>query len=140
MRHIKAIVLSGLALLFVFSAAAQGMKMEKPMMAECKAMMERHHKMQAEMKQMDERLERLVTEMNSASGSARVDRMAAVINEMVSQRRAMHERMSSMMPKMMQHMSSHMGHAMMRMHGEMAHCPMMKQEVETEEEDHEQHH
>ncbi|MBK5260288.1 MAG: hypothetical protein JJE51_11890 [Thermoanaerobaculia bacterium] len=76
---------------------------------DCESMMQEMH---ASAKVMDDRLKLLIDEMNNAGGSAKVDRMAAVINELVTQRTAMREGMMTMM----------MGH----MHGPMAGCPMMK--------------
>jgi hypothetical protein len=87
---------------------------------DCQAMM---HEMHASGKAMDDRLQQLVAEMNRASGSARVDRMAAVINELVTQRTQMREQMMQMMPRMMNHMMQHMQSGMA---SSMMACPMMK--------------
>jgi len=43
------------------------------------------------------RLDRLVQAMNQATGSKKTEAMAAVINELVAQRRAMHQHMQQMM-------------------------------------------
>jgi len=91
---------------------------------DCEAMMQQMHAGTAE---MDQRLKTLVEAMNAARGSAKVDRMAAVINELVAQRTQMRERMMTMMPMMMQHMSQHMQSGMMKgMSESMASCPMMQ--------------
>jgi polyhydroxyalkanoate synthesis regulator phasin len=91
---------------------------------DCEAMMQ---KMQGPSKAMDDRLQALVDEMNKAKGSAKVDRMAAVINELVSQRKQMREQMMAMMPQMMGHMMQHMHSGMMSgMSHSMSGCPMMK--------------
>lgn len=91
---------------------------------DCQAMMQQMH---AGMDEMDQRLKTLVEAMNAARGSARVDRMAAVINELVVQRTQMRERMMTMMPMMMQHMSQHMQSGMMKgMSESMSGCPMMQ--------------
>lgn len=96
---------------------------EMPSM-DCQAMMD---KMKASSKAMDDRLAALVGDMNSAKGSARVDRMAAVINEMVVQRKQMRDDMATMMPQMMNHMMQHMQSGMQNgMAQSMAACPMMK--------------
>lgn len=98
-----------------------GQKMQ-PM--DCEAMME---KMQSSSKAMDDRLQPLIDEMNKAKGSARVDRMAAVINELVTQRKQMREQMMAMMPQMMGHMMQHVQSGMMSgMSHSMSDCPMMK--------------
>ena len=94
---------------------------------DCEAMMQ---KMQASSKAMDDRLQTLVDQMNSANGTAKVDQTAAVINELVSQRKQMREQMMSMMPQMMGHMMQHMQSDMKSgksgMSKSMASCPMMK--------------
>lgn len=89
----------------------------------CEAMMQEMH---ASSKKMDDRLQELVTQMNQASGSAKVDRMAAVLSELLTQRKQMREHMMSMMPKMMGHMSQHMQSGMMQGMTSMEGCPMMK--------------
>ena len=90
----------------------------------CEAMMQEMH---ASSKAMDDRLQQLVDEMNKAKGSAKVDRVAAVVNELVTQRKQMREQMMTMMPKMMGHMSQHMQGGMMQgMASSMEGCPMMK--------------
>jgi uncharacterized coiled-coil protein SlyX len=45
----------------------------------------------------DARLDKLVTEMNRATGAKKVEAMAAVINEMVAQRKQMRAHMREMM-------------------------------------------
>jgi hypothetical protein len=92
---------------------------------DCEAMMQ---KMQSSSKAMDDRLQALIDEMNKAKGSARVDRMAAVINELVSQRKQMRGQMMTMMPQMMGHMMQHMLSGGMQ---SMSTCPMMKGDAEA---------
>ena len=104
----------------------------------CQAMMEQ---MQASDKAMDDRLQPLIDDMNKARGSAKVDRMAAVINELVSQRKQMRENMKAMMPKMMGHMMQHMQSGMAKgMAEEMKTCPMMQMKAEEPPAKAEQHH
>lgn len=99
----------------------QGM-MGGSMMACCRDMMQQRQRMQADMKAMDEKLDGLVATMNSATGSEKMDAIAAVINVLVTQRKAMQEKMSSMQMGMMQHTMQHMqmGKQSMTM------CPMMQ--------------
>ncbi|HEX9163144.1 MAG TPA: hypothetical protein VF980_15675 [Thermoanaerobaculia bacterium] len=101
---------------------------EKPaMMPDCAAMMEQHDAMQKHMAEMNAKLQTLVDAMNKAKGSARVDKMADVINELVAQRAMMQKQMMDMQPKMMEHMMAHMQSGMMKgMADSMAACPMMK--------------
>lgn len=108
---------------------AERMEKHRAMMAEHKAAMKAH------MAKMDE----LIAEMNAASGDAKVDAVAAVLNEMWSHRQSMREAMgdSGMMGPGMGMMG---GHGMMAGHpagcpcpmhagGE---CPMMKEKTEGE--------
>ncbi len=114
------------SILFVTSAAfaqhpaAAGDKNAPMAEMDCKAMMQH---MQASSKAMDDKLQGLVDEMNKATGSAKVDRMAAVINELTTQRKQMHDHMMTMMPKMMGHMS---GHTKGSESQSMPDCPMTK--------------
>ena len=95
------------------------------MKAECQAMMAKKQAMQEKFQAMDARLDGLVAEMNAAQGSKEVDAMekpmAAVLNELVAQRKAFRAMQMEMQPAMMAHMMHHM-HGMK---GEME-CPMMK--------------
>jgi hypothetical protein len=97
-----------------------GEKMDDSMMA--------HHKeMMAKMEAMDARLDELVKKMNAATGSKKSDAVAAVVNELVTQRKQMRDDMMAMAPEMMKHMMAHMRMGMMKdMDDSMAKCPMMK--------------
>ena len=55
-----------------------------------------HAKMMADMKAMDARLDQKVAAMNEAKGKTKVDAMAAVINEMATQRTEMMAKMAGM--------------------------------------------
>ena len=46
-----------------------------------------HARMRAQMQEHDARLEELVSAMNSAQGEAKIEAIAAVVNELVAQRR-----------------------------------------------------
>ena len=56
------------------------------------------------MDSLDRRLDSLVSRMNRASGNQKVAAMAAVINELVAQRKAMHGHMQQMHGQMQQMM------------------------------------
>ncbi len=104
---------------------------KSPAMPDCAAMMQQRDAMQKHMAEMDAKLQTLVDDMNKAKGSARVDKMAAVINELVAQRAMMQKQMAEMQPKMMQHMMEHMMEHMQSgmmkgMADSMSGCPMMK--------------
>ena len=86
-------------------------------------MMADHDKMMAEMKTADQRLDDLVAKMNAASGMEKADATAAVVSEMVTQRKAMRDGMMKMQQEMMGHMMEHMQAGK----DSMAMCPMMKQ-------------
>jgi hypothetical protein len=58
-------------------------------------MMADRQKMMADMKASEKKLDDLVAAMNEAKGSEKVDRVAAVVTEMVAQHREMHKRMMS---------------------------------------------
>lgn len=125
----KRIVLSSaLAVLLSPALFAQMPKGEKPaMMPDCAAMMQKHEAMQQHMAEMNARVQKLVDEMNRAKGSAKVDKTAAVVTELVAQRAMMQKEMMEMQPKMMEHMQEHMRHGMMKaMADAMSGCPMMK--------------
>ena len=79
----------------------------------------KHDKMVAEMKAMDTRLDEKLAAMNAAKGDQKIEAMAAVINELVSQRKAMKEGFGPM----------HHGMKCPRMgHPGAIDCPMMKQQ------------
>jgi hypothetical protein len=64
-------------------------------------MMKMHEQMMAEMKAGDAKLDALVKEMNAATGNTKVNAVAAVVNELVGQHKAMHEHMGHMHQEMM---------------------------------------
>jgi hypothetical protein len=64
-------------------------------------MMKMHEQMMADMKAADSKLDALVTEMNGASGEAKVNAVAAVVTELVRQQKLMHEHMGQMHQQMM---------------------------------------
>ena len=76
------------------------------MAAKCSAMTAEHETMMVDMKVADERLDALVVKMNVASGSQRVDAIAGVVTEMITQRQAMPDGMMKMQHVMMEHMQS----------------------------------
>jgi ATP phosphoribosyltransferase len=127
------------SLVFVASGAAQADQATPPpqhqhpaadkatpqahdMMAKCKAAMADHETMMANMKAADQRLDELAAKMTSASGPAKLDATAAVVSEIVAQRKAMRESMMKMHHGMMGHMAEHMQTGA----ESMAMCPMMK--------------
>jgi len=91
------------------------------MKQKCEAMAVEHDGMMTRMKMMDETLNRLVVAMNAADATHKVDAMSAVVNELVTQRQAMHGMNSMMQGQMMSHMSEHMKSGTM---SSMADCPM----------------
>jgi TolA-binding protein len=102
------------------------MKPGAMMPMDCNAMMQGQDAMKAKMKAMDDQLDKLVADMNAARGSKKVDKMAAVIDELVAQRKQMRDQMQTMMQHMMQHMQSGMMKGMM---DSMSSCPMMNKEA-----------
>ena len=126
------ILICSLGLLFASALFAQDQKASMP---DCAAMMKHEEAMQKHMAEMDAKLAKLVDAMNTAKGSAKVDRMAAVINELVSQRAMMRDEMARMQPEMMQHMMQHMQSGMKNM-SESMDCPMMKSAAAPAEQKH----
>lgn len=100
-----------------------GMEMNDSARPMDEGMMARHKEMMARMDAMDARLAALVEKMNSSKGNRKADATAAVVNELVSQRKEMREQMMAMQPEMMKHMTEHMQSGMMK---GMMECPMMK--------------
>jgi len=90
----------------------------------CADMAKMHDAMKEKMAAMDTKLDGLIETMNASKGSAKVDAMAAVINELVAQRGVMRDAVMSMQPMMM----GHMGNGTMKGASEGTwNCPMMKQ-------------
>jgi hypothetical protein len=83
------------------------------MMMEDQTIMARRQGMMDEIKKMDARLDALVQTMDQAKGNKRVDAMAAVLRELVAQRKELRDSMLSMQPMMMQSMMKHMQMGMM---------------------------
>jgi hypothetical protein len=90
--------------------------------AKCQAMMAEKEEMMADMKAADQRLDALVVTMNAASGMDQPAATAAVVSEMVTQRKTMRGGMMKMQEDMMGHMMEHM----QARPGAMTMCPMMK--------------
>ncbi len=103
-------------------AATDQAKPQSGMAAKDHAMMAGRDKMMAEMKAADQRLDGLVAKMNTASGAEKTTATAAVVTEMVAQRRTMGDGMMKMQEGMMAHMMEHMQEGK----DSMAMCPMMK--------------
>lgn len=77
------------------AAGTEG-RMDSGMMEKHKEWQARHEKMVAEMKAMDTRLNEKVAAMNAARGDQKVEAMAAVINELIAQRKEMRTNFGSM--------------------------------------------
>jgi hypothetical protein len=107
--------------------SAASAKHDADMKAECEAMMAKKQAMQTKLEADDAALDKLVAVMNTAKDSKEPDAMekpmAAVINELVAQRKASRALMMEMQPAMMAHMMHHMHE-----HGTMGatECPMMQ--------------
>jgi len=90
-------VISALAIAGGAAAAAQAPRK----MAET-SMMTGHAKMMADMHEGDRTLDELVKQLNATHGEERVDRLVAVVNVLVAERRQMRE-MMAMHGDMMRH-------------------------------------
>lgn len=73
----------------------------QPQQPDMQDMMKMHEQMMAEMKAGDAKLDALLKEMSAATGDAKVNAVAAVVNELVRQHRGMHGRMGQMHQHMM---------------------------------------
>ena len=97
------------------------------MRAECQAMMAKKKAMQGKLEANDAELDELVAEMNAAKASKERDAlerpMAAVINELVAQRKASRPMMMEMQTEMMAHMVRH--HLEMQGAKGAMECPML---------------
>ncbi len=82
--------------------------------SECQAMMTKHQEIQDKLEAMDATLDELVAEMNATKICDEADAMdkpmAAVLTELVAQRKASRAMMMEMQPEMMAHMRHHMRH------------------------------
>jgi hypothetical protein len=115
------------------------------------AMMAERQQMMTNMRAMDQKLNDLVKKMDTARGTDKVDALAVIVKEMVSQRAQMRDRMMAMQGEMMTHMMQHMtamqGGMMGNRGGQagamqsMTDCPMMKEvSKEPSTADHAEHH
>lgn len=68
------------------------------------AMMAHHQEMMAQMERSEAKIDSLVAAMNDATGNEKMDTMSALLEELVGQRKAMHEMMQQMHARMMQGM------------------------------------
>jgi hypothetical protein len=69
--------------------------------APMRQMMEMHEKMQAEMQSADGQLDALLAEMNGSTGEKKVEAIAALLNRLIQERKAMQHRMAEMHMQMM---------------------------------------
>jgi hypothetical protein len=109
------------------------------MKPECEAMMAKKKEMEDKLQAMDATLDKLVAEMNAAGAENKVDAMekpiAAVVNELVAQRKASRAMKTEMESVMMAHMMKHMEMAGTKAGKKsMTDCPMMKMGGESEAE------
>ena len=88
--------------------ASSMMNGQKGMMADQTAMMAEQKAMMARMAAADQKLSDLVATMNTAKGDEKVAAIAAVVNELATQRTQMQRQMMRMQSRMMDHMMSHM--------------------------------
>jgi hypothetical protein len=75
---------------------------EQESQSRMRTMMKMHEQMMTEMQAADAKLDALVMDMNAATGDAKVNAIASVVNELVRQQKAMHGRMGQMHQHMME--------------------------------------
>ena len=81
--------------------SSQGSQPREQAPANMQDMMKMHEQMMADMKAGQAKLDALLKEMNAATGSAKVDAVAAAVNELARQHTGMHGRMGQMHQQMM---------------------------------------
>ncbi len=92
----------------------------------CAEMMQARAAARAELAAFDAKLDGLMAKLDAAKGNQRLDAMAAVLHELVAQRKVMRERMESMQQAGMQHAMQHLQMGMMKgLMGAGHGCPMM---------------
>ncbi|NOZ79496.1 MAG: hypothetical protein GXP48_10040 [Acidobacteria bacterium] len=103
---------------------AESQETHGDMPAKCKAMMQKRQQMMQKCQKMDAKLETLAAAMNTATGQKKIEAMAVLVNELVQQRKAMHQmmmmQMKGMMSGMMRGMSKDAKHK----------CKMMQKMME----------
>jgi hypothetical protein len=105
---------------------AESQESHGDMPAKCKAMMQKRQQMMQKCQKMDAKLDTLAAAMNTATGQKKIEAMAVLLNELVQQRKAMHQmmQMKGMMSGMMRGMSKGAKHK----------CKMMKKMMEKQNE------
>lgn len=98
-----------LVLAYPAAAFAAAQMPPRPVAApHCAAAMQSCDAMLKQLAEMDAKLQGLVDVMNAATGPAKVDRMAAVINELVAQRTVMARQLIDLQLVTVRHMSEHL--------------------------------
>lgn len=92
-------------------------------------MMQKREQMQQHCQMMDAKLDELANVMNSAEGESKVEAVAALLNELVSQRKSMHQMMMKMRDDMMPMMMGGQGGGP----APMSKCKMMMEKMQKGE-------
>lgn len=92
-RHIQILLLAAMLSPVAVSAQQPGQHRDSTMMMN-------HENMMQQVQAADARMDKLVGEMNRATGQKKVEAMAAVINELVAQRKQMRSHMMQTMQRM----------------------------------------
>lgn len=111
-------------------------KMGAEMMEKCRAMMAKNLEWEAEVQAMEAKLDRLLGTMNAAKGNDKVDAMAAVVQSLVAQQKAVRQKCTGMHAEAMQHMMLHATAGA----SSMAMCPMMGAKEASAGDEHSKHH
>jgi hypothetical protein len=97
----RTLILAGVAALALAAGIAR--PQETATVPDMHAMMAGQQKMMMSMQATDKKLDDLVAQLNAAKGNDRIDKLVAVVNELVAERKQM-ANMMSMHGGMMQHM------------------------------------
>lgn len=90
---------AGCTILLAASFAQDPGFMQKLDAQKHRELMPRHAQMLEEQKKQDAELAPLLEAMNAATGEKRMDAMVAVINKLVEQRKAMHDKMAGFLDR-----------------------------------------
>jgi hypothetical protein len=82
----RALIFGGIVALAVAGGVARSQETAKP---DAHAMMTGQHNMMAAMQASNKTLDALVAELNAAKGNDRIDKLVAVVNELVAERKQM---------------------------------------------------
>jgi hypothetical protein len=82
------------------AALCSAQPVQSPAPAACQQLMQEHQQFMQKIQERDEDLQNNLQQMNAATGQKKIDAMAALLNDLVSQRLQMHLHMQTMRDQM----------------------------------------